>query len=183
MKIQDAAIVAAVVLSHRYISDRFLPDKAIDLVDEACAMLRTEIDSMPAELDELTRRVRRLEIEEAALAKEEDAASRQRLDEVRKELADLRAEADAMHAQWEAERQALRPSFLWHQLQVRGRHHRDRPDQQRDFQSNSGRAQIANLCPPLCGNSGSYPFLRRVACHGPSLLTEGRRWRKSKESR
>ncbi|WUJ70063.1 ATP-dependent chaperone ClpB [Kribbella soli] len=108
VKIQDAAMVAAVVLSHRYISDRFLPDKAIDLVDEACAMLRTEIDSMPAELDELTRRVRRLEIEDAALAKEEDAASRQRLDELRKELADLRAEADAMHAQWEAERQALR---------------------------------------------------------------------------
>jgi ATP-dependent Clp protease ATP-binding subunit ClpB len=108
VKIQDAAMVAAVVLSHRYISDRFLPDKAIDLVDEACAMLRTEIDSMPAELDELTRRVRRLEIEEAALAKEEDAASRQRLDELRKELADLQAEADAMHAQWEAERQALR---------------------------------------------------------------------------
>ncbi|MGW6281357.1 ATP-dependent chaperone ClpB [Kribbella sp. NPDC055071] len=108
VKIQDAAMVAAVVLSHRYISDRFLPDKAIDLVDEACAMLRTEIDSMPAELDELTRRVRRLEIEDAALAKEEDTASRQRLDELRKELADLRAEADAMHAQWESERQALR---------------------------------------------------------------------------
>ena len=73
VKIQDGALVAAVTLSHRYISDRFLPDKAIDLVDEACAMLRTEIDSMPAELDELTRRVTRLEIEEAALAKEEDA--------------------------------------------------------------------------------------------------------------
>ncbi|MCW2611650.1 MAG: ATPase domain protein [Cryptosporangiaceae bacterium] len=108
VKIQDGAVVAAVVLSHRYISDRFLPDKAIDLVDESCAMLRTEIDSMPAELDELTRRVRRLEIEEMALAKEEDAASRQRLEELRKELADLRAEADAMRAQWEAERQALR---------------------------------------------------------------------------
>jgi ATP-dependent Clp protease ATP-binding subunit ClpB len=108
VKIQDAALVAAVVLSHRYISDRFLPDKAIDLVDEACAMLRTEIDSMPAELDELTRRVMRLEIEEAALAKENDAASKQRLEELRKELADLRAEADAMRAQWEAERQALR---------------------------------------------------------------------------
>jgi ATP-dependent Clp protease ATP-binding subunit ClpB len=74
--IHDGAMVAAVMLSHRYISDRFLPDKAIDLVDEACAMLRTEIDSMPAELDELTRRVRRLEIEEAALSKEDDAASR-----------------------------------------------------------------------------------------------------------
>jgi ATP-dependent Clp protease ATP-binding subunit ClpB len=108
VKIADNAIVAAVVLSHRYISDRFLPDKAIDLVDEACAMLRTEIDSMPAELDELTRRVTRLEIEDAALSKEEDAASRARLDQLRKELADLRAEADALRAQWEAERQALR---------------------------------------------------------------------------
>jgi ATP-dependent Clp protease ATP-binding subunit ClpB len=108
VKIQDSAIVAAVVLSHRYISDRFLPDKAIDLVDEGCAMLRTEIDSMPAELDELIRRVRRLEIEEAALAEEEDPASRRRLEELRAELADLRAEADAMRAQWEAERHALR---------------------------------------------------------------------------
>ncbi|MEU3168039.1 ATP-dependent chaperone ClpB [Streptosporangium sp. NPDC050280] len=108
VKIQDSALVAAVVLSHRYISDRFLPDKAIDLVDEACAMLRTEIDSMPAELDELTRRVMRLEIEEAALAKEEDSASGIRLEELRRELADLRAQADAMRAQWEAERHALR---------------------------------------------------------------------------
>ncbi len=108
VKIQDSALVAAVVLSHRYITDRFLPDKAIDLVDEACAMLRTEIDSMPAELDELTRRVMRLEIEEAALAKEKDPASKGRLEELRKELADLRGQADAMRAQWEAERQALR---------------------------------------------------------------------------
>ncbi len=109
VRIQDNALVAAVVLSHRYISDRYLPDKAIDLVDEACAMLRTEIDSMPAELDELTRRVTRLEIEEAALAKEEDdPASRERLEELRKELADARAEANSMRAQWEAERNALR---------------------------------------------------------------------------
>jgi ATP-dependent Clp protease ATP-binding subunit ClpB len=108
VKIHDGALVAAVTLSHRYISDRFLPDKAIDLVDEACAMLRTEIDSMPAELDELTRRVTRLEIEEAALAQEDDAASKARLEELRRELADLRAQADAMRAQWEAERQALR---------------------------------------------------------------------------
>ncbi|NDU72396.1 ATP-dependent chaperone ClpB [Actinomadura sp. DSM 109109] len=108
VKIQDAALVAAVTLSHRYISDRFLPDKAIDLVDEACAMLRTEIDSMPAPLDELTRRVMRLEIEEAALSKEEDAASRERLERLRGELAGLRAEADSMRAQWEAERQTLR---------------------------------------------------------------------------
>ncbi|MFE9768211.1 ATP-dependent chaperone ClpB [Streptomyces sp. NPDC005808] len=108
VKIQDTALVSAATLSHRYISDRFLPDKAIDLVDEACARLRTEIDSMPAELDEITRRVTRLEIEEAALAKETDAASQKRLDELRRELSDLRSEADAMQAQWEAERQAIR---------------------------------------------------------------------------
>jgi ATP-dependent Clp protease ATP-binding subunit ClpB len=108
VKIHDGALVAAATLSHRYITDRFLPDKAIDLVDEACARLRTEIDSMPAELDEITRRVTRLEIEEAALAKETDPASKARLEELRKELADLRAEADAMHAQWDAERQAIK---------------------------------------------------------------------------
>jgi ATP-dependent Clp protease ATP-binding subunit ClpB len=108
VRIQDGALVAAAMLSHRYITDRFLPDKAIDLVDEACARLRTEIDSMPAELDEITRRVMRLEIEEAALAKETDPASLQRLEELRRELADLRGEADAKRAQWEAERQAIR---------------------------------------------------------------------------
>ena len=108
VKIADNALVAAVSLSHRYIADRFLPDKAIDLVDEACAMIRTEIDSMPAELDELTRRVMRLEIEEAALAKETDPASQARLEDLRRELADLRAQADSLRAQWESERQALR---------------------------------------------------------------------------
>jgi ATP-dependent Clp protease ATP-binding subunit ClpB len=107
VRIQDAAIVAAATLSHRYITDRFLPDKAIDLVDEACAVIRTEIDSMPQELDAITRRVMQLEIEEAALTKETDPASKQRLEALRKELADLRAEADAMTAQWEAERQAI----------------------------------------------------------------------------
>src|SRR5437764_1904802 len=101
VKIQDGALVAAASLGHRYITDRFLPDKAIDLVDEACARLRTEIDSMPAELDEITRRATRLEIEEAALAKETDEASKIRLTELRRELADLRAEADSMRARWE----------------------------------------------------------------------------------
>jgi ATP-dependent Clp protease ATP-binding subunit ClpB len=108
VRIQDAALVAAATLSHRYIADRFLPDKAIDLVDEACAVIRTEIDSMPQELDEITRRVMQLEIEEAALSKETDEASKRRLETLRKELADLRAEADAMTAQWEAERQAIK---------------------------------------------------------------------------
>jgi ATP-dependent Clp protease ATP-binding subunit ClpB len=108
VRIQDAALVAAATLSHRYITDRFLPDKAIDLVDEACAVVRTEIDSMPQELDAITRRVMRLEIEEAALDKEDDPASKERLEALRKELADLRAEADAMTAQWEAEREGIR---------------------------------------------------------------------------
>ncbi len=107
VRIQDGALVAAATQSHRYITDRFLPDKAIDLVDESCAMLRTEIESMPAELDEVTRRVIRLEIEENALAKEQDAASHARLEELRRELADARSEADAMRARWEAERQVI----------------------------------------------------------------------------
>jgi ATP-dependent Clp protease ATP-binding subunit ClpB len=108
VRIQDAALVAAATLAHRYITDRFLPDKAIDLVDEACAVIRTEIDSMPQELDAITRRVMQLEIEEAALEKETDPASRDRLEALRKELADLRAQADAMTAQWEHERQAIK---------------------------------------------------------------------------
>src|SRR4051812_34804767 len=108
VRIQDASLVAAATLSHRYITDRFLPDKAIDLVDEACAVVRTEIDSMPQELDQITRRVMRLEIEDAALQKETDEASKQRLEALRAELADLRAHAAAMTAQWESERQAIR---------------------------------------------------------------------------
>ncbi len=107
VRIQDNALVAAATLSHRYISDRFLPDKAIDLVDEACAMIRTEIDSMPSDLDEVTRRIMQLEIEEAALKKEKDAASKERLKQLRKELADLKNRADAMRAQWENEKQAI----------------------------------------------------------------------------
>ncbi len=104
VRITDNALVNAAVLSHRYISDRFLPDKAIDLVDEACAMIKTEMNSMPAELDDLTRRVMQLEIEEAALKKEGDEQSKQRLEELQKELADLRERATAMRAQWEHER-------------------------------------------------------------------------------
>jgi ATP-dependent Clp protease ATP-binding subunit ClpB len=107
VRIQDNALVSAVVLSNRYISDRFLPDKAIDLVDEACAMIRTEMDTMPAGLDELTRRVLQLEIEEAALKKEKDEASRQRLETLRKELADLREQANAFKARWEGEKKAV----------------------------------------------------------------------------
>ena len=107
VRIKDSALVSAAVLSNRYITDRFLPDKAIDLVDEAAARLRTEIDSMPAELDERLRRIMQLEIEREALRKESDAASRERLAKLEKELADLKNEADALKAQWQAEKEAV----------------------------------------------------------------------------
>ena len=107
VRIKDAALVTAAVLSHRYITDRFLPDKAIDLVDEAAAKLRTEIESMPAELDEVSRRVMQLEIEREALRKESDAASRERLAKLEKELADLKAQQQELRARWETEKQAL----------------------------------------------------------------------------
>jgi ATP-dependent Clp protease ATP-binding subunit ClpB len=107
VRIKDAALVSAAVLSNRYISDRFLPDKAIDLMDEAAAKVRTEIDSMPTELDEVSRRVMQLEIEREALKKETDRASRDRLEKLEKELGDLKAEADALKARWQAEKQAV----------------------------------------------------------------------------
>ncbi len=105
--IQDNALVAAVTLSNRYISDRFLPDKAIDLMDEACAMIRTEMDSSPQELDALQRRVLQLEIEEAALKKEKDDASKHRLETLRKELADARTQAAALKSKWEKEKASI----------------------------------------------------------------------------
>ena len=104
VRIQDAAMVSAAVLSNRYIADRFLPDKAIDLMDEAAAKLRTEIDSMPAALDECLRRRRQLEIEQVALKKEKDAASKARLEKLEKELAELKNQSDTMQAQWSAEK-------------------------------------------------------------------------------
>ncbi len=107
VRIQDAALVSAVTLSNRYISDRFLPDKAIDLMDEACAMIRTEMDSMPQELDELTRRVLRLEIEETALAKEKDDASKRRLESLRKELAEAKEKAAGIKLHWEKEKASV----------------------------------------------------------------------------
>jgi ATP-dependent Clp protease ATP-binding subunit ClpB len=107
VRIKDSALVAAAVLSNRYISDRFLPDKAIDLVDEAAAKLRTEIDSMPTELDEILRRQMQLEIEREALKKEKDPASKERLAKLEKELADLKGQADGLKAQWQAEKDAV----------------------------------------------------------------------------
>ncbi|MBR0510260.1 MAG: ATP-dependent chaperone ClpB [Clostridia bacterium] len=107
VRIHDNALVAAATLSDRYISDRFLPDKAIDLVDEACALIRTEIDSMPAELDDIRRKILQLEIEETALKKEEDSLSRDRLTKLRAELADLKDTFNAMRSRWEAEKESV----------------------------------------------------------------------------
>ncbi|MBP3238510.1 MAG: ATP-dependent chaperone ClpB [Lachnospiraceae bacterium] len=107
VKITDTALVAAATLSHRYISDRFLPDKAIDLVDEACALIKTELDSMPTEMDELQRKIMQLQIEEAALKKEDDSLSKERLTELQKELAELKDEFDVKKAQWENEKKAV----------------------------------------------------------------------------
>jgi ATP-dependent Clp protease ATP-binding subunit ClpB len=159
VKIQDSALVDSVTLSHRYISGRFLPDKAIDLVDEACAMLRTEIDSMPAELDQLTRRLTRLEIEEASLVDDKGAASRERLADLRKELADLRFEVDALRTQWEAERRALhRVQDLRQELeQVR----RQADEAERAYDLN-GAAQLRH---------GKLPELERRLEAEESLLT------------
>ena len=107
VKIADSAIIAAATLSHRYITDRFLPDKAIDLIDEACAQIRTEMDSMPTELDAVSRKIIQMEIEEAALKKEEDGLSKARLAELQKELAEERDSFNAMKAQWENEKNAI----------------------------------------------------------------------------
>ena len=107
VKIQDGALISAAVLSNRYISDRFLPDKAIDLIDEACAMVRTEMDSMPTEMDEISRKIMQHEIEEAALKKETDKLSKERLESLQKSLAELRARFKEMKAKWENEKQAI----------------------------------------------------------------------------
>lgn len=107
VRLKDAALVAAAVMSNRYISDRFLPDKAIDLIDEAAAKLRTEIDSLPTELDDINRRTMQLEIEREALKKEKDAASRERLGKLEKELAELKSESSALRAQWDAEKASV----------------------------------------------------------------------------
>jgi ATP-dependent Clp protease ATP-binding subunit ClpB len=133
VRIKDAALVGAAVLSNRYISDRFLPDKAIDLVDEAAAKLRTEIDSLPTELDELSRRVMQLEIEREALKKESDQASKDRLEKLEKELADLKVEADSLRAQWDLEKGGVdRVRLIREQLEQK-RLDLDRAERQADL--------------------------------------------------
>ena len=107
VKISDSSLIAAATLSHRYISDRFLPDKAIDLVDEACSLIKTEMKSMPVELDEVSRKIMQLEIEETVLSKEKDEFSKQRLDDIKKEKSELKTKFDAMKAKWDNERQSI----------------------------------------------------------------------------
>ncbi|MDX9868587.1 MAG: ATP-dependent chaperone ClpB [Kiritimatiellia bacterium] len=167
--IQDAALVSAAVLSDRYVQDRFLPDKAIDLLDEACASIRTEMDSMPAELDEITRRVSRLQIEETALKKEKDSASKARLVELRKELADAKSKADAMTARWQAEKNILDET----------RRLRERLEEARTRYEQAERAYDNNLAAEL--KYGTIPSLEKqlraaqekLQTHeGPVLLRE-----------
>lgn len=110
VKILDEAIIAAATMSNRYITDRFLPDKAIDLVDEACATLRVEMESMPQELDELQRKIMQLQIEETALKKEEDKKAIERLNDIKKELEELRAKKDELYTKWEDEKAVLEES-------------------------------------------------------------------------
>ncbi len=133
VRIKDAALVSAAVLSDRYIADRFLPDKAIDLVDEAAAKVRTEIDSMPTELDEASRRVMQLEIEREALKKETDRPSRDRLDKLEKELADLKADADALKARWQAEKQGVQQIQTVREQIEQARNDLERAKRQYDF--------------------------------------------------
>jgi ATP-dependent Clp protease ATP-binding subunit ClpB len=175
VRIQDGAIIAAATLSDRYISDRFLPDKAIDLIDEACATIRTEIDSMPSELDAVSRRVMQLEIEEAALAKETDEASRDRLEALRLELADLRAERDALRAQWEREKgelsklQALREEI--EKLHVEVEHAERNYDLNRAAELKHGRLpqlqrQLEEETRKLESSSGGKRLLREEVTEG-----------------
>jgi ATP-dependent Clp protease ATP-binding subunit ClpB len=163
VRIKDSSLVAAAVLSNRYISDRFLPDKAIDLVDEAAAKLRTEIDSMPAELDEATRRQMQLEIEREALKKESDAASRERLAKIDKEVAELKTSTSAMRAQWQADQEALKK-----QREIRAR-----IDQVKSEIEQAERAYDLNKAAELkYGQLTALEKQLEQSAHTPTLLKE-----------
>ena len=144
VRIMDSALVEAATLSNRYITDRFLPDKALDLVDEACAQIRTEMDSLPAELDQLSRRVTQLEIEEAALKNEKDDASLQRLATLRKELASTRTDATAMRARWDAEKAAHAHIRKLREQIEETRRHKENAERQGDY-AKAGELQYATL--------------------------------------
>jgi ATP-dependent Clp protease ATP-binding subunit ClpB len=155
VRIKDTALVAAAVLSNRYISDRFLPDKAIDLVDEAAAKIRTAIDSKPTELDQVDRKIMQLEIEREALKKEKDTASKERLENLQKELADIRAQSDAMRAQWQTEKETIsKLSSLKQQIEdVKAQIEQE----ERDYQLN----KVENLDHAAELQHGILPSLKR----------------------
>jgi ATP-dependent Clp protease ATP-binding subunit ClpB len=170
VKINDRAIVAAAVLSHRYITDRFLPDKAIDLIDEACATIRTEIDSLPAELDQVTRKMMQLEIEAAALRKEDDTISNERGVAVERELASLRERSDEMRAQWDKEKEIL--SVV---QSVRGeieRTKRDIEKAEREYDLNKAAELKHGTLPQLQKKLNSLEEQRASAGGGGRLLKE-----------
>lgn len=170
VSIKDTALVQASILSHRYISDRFLPDKAIDLVDEACAQIRTEMDSMPAELDALNRRVMQLEIEEAALNKEKDDASQKRLVALRKELADVREKNNAMRAQWEAEKTTIGKAQKIREAIEATRHEMEKAERDYDLQ------KVAELrhgkLPQLEADLQRAEYAEDQSSHGNTLVKE-----------
>ena len=161
VRIQDNALVAAAVLSNRYISDRFLPDKAIDLVDEACAMIRTDIDSMPAELDDVSRRVMQLEIEEAALKNEKDKASKDRLEALQKELADLKEKANTLRAQYETEKENISKVRAMREEIEKVRHEIEKAEREYDLNK---AAQLRH---------GTLPGLERKIEEEEKALTSG----------
>ena len=170
VRIQDNALVAAATLSNRYITDRFLPDKAIDLMDEASAMIRTEIDSMPAELDAALRRIMQLEIEEAALKKEKDKASKARLKDLRKELADRKEAADAMQAQWETEKGAIEKVRRLRQELENLRRQIEEAEQQYDL--NRAAELKHGRLPQLTAEIAAEEARLETRQDGPSLLRE-----------
>jgi ATP-dependent Clp protease ATP-binding subunit ClpB len=170
VRIKDAALVAAAVLSNRYIADRFLPDKAIDLVDESAAKLRTEIDSMPTELDEISRRVMQLEIEREALRKETDNASKDRLAKIEKDLANQKAEADGMKGKWQAEKDAVQNvravrkeiEEVKQQIEVA----------ERNYDLNKAAELKYGTLPDLQKQLATVEAATTVASHGPRMLRE-----------
>ncbi len=171
VRIKDAALVAAAVLSNRYITDRFLPDKAIDLVDESAAKLRTEIDSLPSELDEISRRVMQLEIERTALSKESDDASKNRLEKLEKELADLKGQSDGLRAQWDLEKGGVDQLRQIREKLEQLRVDLDRVERQADYNAAARikfgeipelERQLAETDTKLASNQGQAKLLKEV---------------------
>ena len=166
VNIHDRALVASATLSDRYITDRFLPDKAIDLMDEACAMIRTEIDSMPSELDEVTRKVMQLEIEEAALAKESDEASKERLINLQKELAEFRDQANTMRAKWQLEKEGIQKVQEKRELLEKSRRELEKAENEYDLNKAAelrhGKIPASRKRAPTDGSRSKWETRRKI---------------------